>query len=213
MREQSSIFKFVAFIFSLSISVYTALTLRNSYSLKYRIVFENMPDGFTVSNLRDTFIDVNLSCPYIMSGTSFFRKNDRSVKVKLPDNFSPILNLDMMNEKYDIPPLCSILSVSPRFITFEFERVVSRVVQVKPDIVGSLPEGYTYSVSVEPERVIISGPESEIRGKEFIFTEIVDIEGRKDSFSIEVPISKFSSSVKIAPETVKVFVDIKKKGN
>ncbi len=202
----------VSVIFSVSITMYAISSFKKTYSLKYRVEFENLPEGIVVSDHSQTFIDVRVDCSYIVSGTSFFRENNKTVQVKLPENLSPLISFDMMNAEYNTPPFCSVISVSPRFITFEFERVVSRVVDVKPDIVGGVPDGYSYSIHVEPKKVVISGPESEIRGRNYVYTEMVDIQGRHETFSIEVPLSKIGNRVKIIPETVKVYVRIKRGG-
>jgi len=115
-------------------------------------------------------------------------------------------NLDVVLE-IDCPQILysALQENKNKTISIKFEKSV----RVVPDIVGNVPDGYIVSVSVYPQYVNISGPEDELKGRDRIFTDMIDIQGRTSDFSIEVPIYK-TGNIKVYPQTATVFVSIKK---
>jgi hypothetical protein len=202
--------KIISVFFALSITAYSIFAFRSSYSLRYSIVVEGVSEDIVLKE-QNLELVAELDCPQILYPR--LQNKNRTISVMFEKKFFPVYNInaeELMSKKIKVPPLCNLKSISPKFITLEFERIVQRTVRVVPDIVGNVPDGYEVSVSVHPQYVNISGPEDELKGKDRIFTDMIDIQGRTSDFSIEVPLYK-TENLKVYPQTVTVFVKIRKK--
>ncbi len=202
--------KIISLFFALSITAYSLFTFRGNYTIRHSIVVENIPQNVI---LKQENLDVvlEIDCPQILYSVLQENKN-KTISIKFEKNFLPVYSInlqELLSKKFIAPPLCKLVNVSPKFITLEFEKIVQRSVRVVPDIVGNVPDGYIVSVSVYPQYVNISGPEDELKGRDRIFTDMIDIQGRTSDFSIEVPIYK-TGNIKVYPQTATVFVSIKK---
>jgi hypothetical protein len=201
--------KIISVFFALSITAYSIFAFRSSYSLRYSIVVEGVSQDIVLKE-QNLELVAELDCPQILYPR--LQNKNRTISVMFERKFLPVYNInteELMSGKIKVPPLCNLKSISPKFITLEFERIVQRSVRVIPDIVGNVPDGYEVSVSVHPQYVNISGPEDELKGKDRIFTDMIDIQGRTSDFSIEVPLYK-TGNLKVYPQTVTVFVKIRK---
>jgi len=71
-------------------------------------------------------------------------------------------------------------------------------------------EGYQLrSLQMEPDFVTILGAESEVAGIQEINTEVLELEGRKESFNQELELM-VPEGIKAFPSRIKVYVDISK---
>jgi hypothetical protein len=201
--------KIISVFFALSITAYSIFAFRSNYSVRYSIVVEGLSQDIVLKE-KNLELVAELDCPQILYPR--LQNKNRTISVMFERKFFPVYNInaeELMSKKIKVPPLCNLKSISPKFITLEFERIVQRTVRVVPDIVGNVPDGYEVSVSVHPQYVNISGPEDELKGKDRIFTDMIDIQGRTSDFSIEVPLYK-TGNLKVYPQTVTVFVKIRK---
>jgi hypothetical protein len=201
--------KIISVFFALSITAYSIFAFRSNYSVRYGIVVEGLSQDIVLKE-KNLELVAELDCPQILYPR--LQNKNRTISVMFERKFFPVYNInaeELMSKKIKVPPLCNLKSISPKFITLEFERIVQRTVRVVPDIVGNVPDGYEVSVSVHPQYVNISGPEDELKGKDRIFTDMIDIQGRTSDFSIEVPLYK-TGNLKVYPQTVTVFVKIRK---
>lgn len=202
--------KIISLFFALSITTYSLFAFRSNYTIRYNIVIEDMPQNVILKQ-ENLDIVVEMDCPQILYSSLRENKN-KNISIKFEKNFLPVYSInlqELLNKKGITPPLCRLTNLSPKFVTLEFEKIVQRRVRVIPDIVGNVPDGYVVSVSVYPRYVNISGPEDELKGRDRIFTDMIDIQGRTSDFSIEVPIYK-TGNIKVYPQTATVFVSIRK---
>lgn len=78
-------------------------------------------------------------------------------------------------------------------------------------ILGMPKEGYSVvGVQATPDRVEISGEFAAFQNIIYYATEAVDVSGKKDTFSIEIPIINDNEFVQIRPLTIEVVVRIEK---
>lgn len=75
--------------------------------------------------------------------------------------------------------------IQPNKIAVRLEKVEEREVDVKPDVENNLPEGWEiYAMNVVPAKVRLRGAESFVRSIESVSTEPINLEGRKENFSV-----------------------------
>lgn len=101
--------------------------------------------------------------------------------------------------------------IKPSRITLRLDREGSRILPVKADLQGRLPEGINVDqVTVEPAQIEVFGPESRLGEIEFLRTEPVELEGKAQSFMSRIPLVSPSRlwDTRLEPDAVNVKVDI-----
>jgi len=77
------------------------------------------------------------------------------------------------------------ITVDPMEITLSLDRRVSKAVPLAATLRGQVEAGYTMtSYSLNPAELIIEGPAELIRNVSEVFTEAIDLDGRKSEFSV-----------------------------
>ncbi|MCL2381467.1 MAG: CdaR family protein [Treponema sp.] len=77
------------------------------------------------------------------------------------------------------------ITVEPMEITLSLDRRVTRAVPVTANFRGQVEAGHSMtSFSLNPPQVVIEGPQALVSGVSEIFTEVIDIEGRRSNFFV-----------------------------
>lgn len=103
------------------------------------------------------------------------------------------------------------LYIKPSRITLRLDREGSRILPVKADLQGRLPEGINVDqVTVDPAQVEVFGPESSLGEIEFLRTQPVELEGKAQSFMSRVALVSPSRvwDARLEPDAVNVKVQI-----
>ena len=90
---------------------------------------------------------------------------------------------------------------------------MAKTLFVKPVFVGKVPAGYRLidqKLKVSPVSVLCVAPVKVISGKEFIYTEPIDLDEYTKTKLLDVGLRSFSTSVKIENATVRVLLPIEK---
>jgi YbbR domain-containing protein len=83
-----------------------------------------------------------------------------------------------------LPQGVKLVDVVPGRIGVNIEAVEEKELEVKAETTGNVAAGYEiYNSTVLPSRIRVRGPSSIIRILEYVQTERVDIEGKKDGFT------------------------------
>ena len=77
----------------------------------------------------------------------------------------------------ELPPGLKVLQVSPSRVVVELERRVARRLPIVPQLVGDRPRGFDAAAVVDPPEVTITGPISEIEGRDRVRTVAIDLAG------------------------------------
>lgn len=92
------------------------------------------------------------------------------------------LNRNMVS----IPEGAEVKEIYPSKINLRFEKSREIMLDVQPNIIGELPEGYVLlQTEAVPPQVLVKGPESIIDAQEAVRTSPVDISGLTQSTEIE----------------------------
>lgn len=211
MRKRKLFANIVALLFSVLSVIYSIFGIRFNYKLTYRLKLVDIPEGFVPAN-KDISFYAEYKCSHILRG---ILKEEETIDVEFKissqavGNYVFFVNVDVWDIVKDVP-FCEVYSVSQKIISVELQRLYSKYLRVLPDVVGSVPPNYFYSFSVDPSYVMVSGPEGKLKDKEVIYTEIVDIQGRTQDFSIRIPLRK-EEDLKFEKDVVTVFFKIRPK--
>lgn len=109
-----------------------------------------------------------------------------------------------------LPRGAQIVSRSPSNLEVKFERRGTKVVRVRADLDGEVPEGFVLAaVEVEPDRVRISGARSEVLRLSEVITEPLVLGGQTESFERELRLSAGARNAWVEePSSVRVRVRI-----
>ncbi len=89
------------------------------------------------------------------------------------------------NVSLELPTGVRLEEIQPNRIAVKLEAVAERDVTVRAETEGALPENHEiYSRTVLPAKVRVRGPESFIKSLDFVSTEKISLENRREDFAV-----------------------------
>lgn len=138
----------------------------------------NIPDNLSVASIREPSVVVRVSAPeseFNKLTTADFRA-EVDLSGERENTSDKRVSVRVISDK-DV----EIEEVSPAFVTVTLEPTVSKLIPVKADVVGSPPQGFSYSgVEPNPTTVRVSGAESLV-SKAVSASADVNLTGRRAS--------------------------------
>lgn len=123
---------------------------------------------------------------------------------RVGENFYPILPQDL-----DAPVGVTVDRIEPSQITVTLEERLEKRVPVSAVISGEPAPGFEVEVrATTPEEVRIIGPRSQVAALERIPTSMVDVSGRRESFTQRVTLNAGNLVEVIGPRTVELRIEI-----
>jgi len=159
------------------------------------VYFENISDDIVL--IRDYLYEVNVQ----LSGPQKILKSLKREDVELSINLKgkEFGKHSIPLEGYiKVPDDVIIEDTQPRSIEFRVEKKVSKVLAIKPTVVGTPVDGYEVKrVLTIPSVTTVEGPESELKGVYSIHTDPIDITGKTKSVNAVVSVLPASGYVKV----------------
>ena len=145
---------------------------------------------------------------------SFKGKQDDLANISSKD-ISASLNIDYYSKsgKYDIPVQLNLspnllvmepleVNVIPSIVSLEIDSRAYAQIPVQPSIQGEPLEGYNVEeIKVVPSTVGITGAELLISSVPYLTTETINVEGKKDSFTLKTSVIKNNNMISFTDET------------
>lgn len=200
---------FVLFALLTSLSLWFFVTYKGQSEtiVEASIEFKNIPKGFEI--LKQNIKKVNLN----------IRGHERLIKNLGPADLRVIV--DLTNAKqgdithyFDkdnvaLPKTIKVLRIEPNFVKISLDESISRVLQVKPLVIGTPEKGYSVkTVKVLPNSVIVEGPKTEISKIRIVRTESIEIAGLDSDISVNAKLNADGKNVRIEPSEVNVMIGI-----
>ncbi len=114
------------------------------------------------------------------------KQNDLVVSLDLVDvqTGDRIVQVTPENVNVELPTGVRLEEVQPNKIAVKLEKVEEREITVKAETEGNLDENFEiYSITVVPTKVRIRAPESYIKTLDFVSTEKINVENRREDFT------------------------------
>ena len=147
----------------------------------------NLPKDLVIANQVPSQIDVRISGPRTL--LMKVSPNDISIAVDLSDLKPGLTSFKRLDERLNLPSGLRVTRVSPSFVDIRLERRKEKMVPIKVVLAGDPDPGYRVSgLSSVPDKVAISGAESEIKAVSEVHTEPISLKGVTESFSQIVPL-------------------------
>ena len=97
-----------------------------------------------------------------------------------------VVQLMPENVNVELPTGIKLEEIQPNKIAVKLENVLERDVPVKPEIEGSVAEGFEiYSTVSLPPKVRVRGPESFVKSLDFVSTEEINVENQQSDFNVQ----------------------------
>jgi hypothetical protein len=97
-----------------------------------------------------------------------------------------VIQLTPENVNVELPTGVKLEEIQPNKIAVKLENVLEREIPVKPELEGSVAEGYEiYSAVSLPPKVRVRGPESFVKSLDFVSTEEINVENAQSDFNVQ----------------------------
>ena len=169
----------------------------------------SMPRDFVITTEIPESVDVRLR------GRNSELRALRSQMLEVPVVLSWIqtageVEITLRPQAIAVDPNIEVISIEPNKFRFRVEEIRQRAVDIRPFLVGEVPEGYRVGETVvEPAKALISGPQSQILKVTEVATERIIMTGRTATFVQNVAVVSDSPLVRvISPLTTQVTVPV-----
>jgi YbbR domain-containing protein len=120
------------------------------------------------------------------------------------------VEITLRPQSINLPPEIEVVAILPNKFRVRIEQLRQRTVPIRPFLVGETPAGYLVGdATSEPDRALVSGPNSQIMKLSEVATERIIMTGRTATFVQNVAVVSDSPLVRvISPLTTQVTVPV-----
>jgi YbbR domain-containing protein len=156
-------------------------------SLDLRVVYTDLPQDLVV--VEQSAAEVNVRVRASRAALRRMQSELSTYVVSLAGVKEGTAQLPVLPENLPLPRGATPIARSPSLLVFRTESVVTKLVDVRPDVGGELPEGYALrAVSVMPRQVEVAGARTSVRRMREIPTQRVDISPLRATTTLETPL-------------------------
>ena len=169
----------------------------------------NVPPNLVIANDLPPALSVKLYGPRsIINSTT---KQRISKVIDLRGAHAGRVTIDIPPSRISLPAGVTAMKIDPAAITIELQRRMERVVPVKALLTGEVEKDYELEkVVVQPDRVRVIGPESEISGLRTLETYPIELGRAKKTFSREIGLNLNGLHITVDGDSiVKVTVQVR----
>lgn len=150
--------------------------------------YQHLPEGLMIANEVPTSVALRISGPRALQVN--LSPNDIRPSVDLKGLSAGVTSFKRLEETIRIPGGLKITRISPSYVDVKLERVRDRDVPVRVVLTGAPAPGFMVKSSqANPEKVTVTGAESELKGVSEVVTEGIDLSNVQESFTQTVAIS------------------------
>jgi len=195
--------KLVCFLLAIFMYFLTSLHFhRTTVTYSSPLKIENLKNYYVLRNKLPEYIKIIASD----KPSTFSSITEEDFRVKIDLNKVDMPDTYMIPVQWDVPPamksLFGYIKVEPRVIEVQVELIKEKNVKVDINTIGNPSPGFTVNkITIDPPYIRIQGPESLINNINSIKTELINIEGVKESFVRNVDCVSDHSVIKVLGKT------------
>ena len=179
--------KLLSLVFALVLWMFIMGERRLEVGYRVPLEVQNIPAGLMIANEVPSLVDVRVSGPRTL--LMKVSEGDISIAVDLTDLQPGLTTFKRLEERLNLPSGLRVTRLSPSFIDLKLERIKDKRVPIKIALQGDPLQGYQVGkVRATPDKVVISGAETELKSVREVTTEPIDLNGVNQSFSLIVPL-------------------------
>jgi YbbR domain-containing protein len=204
----------ISLIILFSLILWGSVSLNGEFvaTVKVPIVFTNIPDGYTVGQTSISEINMNVKgAGWDILSLIFSRDNEFVVPVGRVFGKHEVSIKNSLNRNSRMVAALNVLDIYPDKVEFNVERIASKTVKVLPDVSLNYKEGFglVSDIKVEPESLVVYGPESKIKQLQFIKARPVSFDNLEQKITKNLTFDK-PDNIDFSTEDVKVEFDVQK---
>ena len=143
------------------------------------IVFQNMPDDLEISSENIPSAQVRVRGPERL--VRQLQPSDVHAEIDLTGMKPGERTFDLTANQIGLPDKVHAVQIVPSQIHLLFDKKTTKMIPVRPRIIGSFASGYSIAqVKSDPETIEIIGPKKSVDGVESAITDPVDVSGLID---------------------------------
>lgn len=143
------------------------------------IVFQNMPEDLEISSENIPSAQIRVRGPERL--VRRLQASDVHEEIDLTGVKPGERTFDLNKNQVSLPDKLEAVQIVPSQIHLLFDKRASRMVPVRPRVIGTFASGYSIAqVKSDPETVEIVGPKKSIDGVESAITDPIDVSGLID---------------------------------
>lgn len=171
--------------------------------------FVGMPETLVITS-PDVPSTVNLRLRGRLSALRSLSSQNLEVTLELSSAQPGEATITLRPQAINVPPGVQVVSIDPKQLRFTVEQLRQRSVAIRPFLVGVAPPEYTVGTpTADPDRVLVTGPASQIRNLAEVATERIIMTGRTQTFVQTVAVVSDSPFVRVlSPQTTRVTVPV-----
>jgi YbbR domain-containing protein len=155
--------------------------------LDLRVVYTDLPEGLVV--VEQSAAEINVRVRASRAALRRMQSDLSSYVVSLAGVKEGTAQFPVVPENLPLPRGATAIARSPSLLVFRTESVVSKLVEVRPDVGGELPQGYALrGVHVVPRQVEVAGARTSVRRLREVPTQRVDISQLRATTTLEAPL-------------------------
>jgi YbbR domain-containing protein len=187
MLTENWTLKLLSLVFALILWMFIMGERRQEVGFRLPLELQNIPAELMIANEVPSLVDVRVSGPRTL--LMKLSDSDISIAVDLTDLQPGLTTFKRLEERLNLPSGLRVTRLSPSFIDLKLERIKEKLVPVQVALQGEPLQGYQVGrVNAIPDRVLISGAESELKNVRQVTTEPIDLSGVNEGFSLIVPL-------------------------
>ena len=205
---------FIGFLIT-SFLIWLLITLSKEYTavLKYNLVYENIPQNKLLQEEPIKEIDIAVNATGFKLISSKF--NEQTIKIEASNlqnkgasNFYILPKNQSLNIQNQLPTGVLIQEIIKDTIFFNLGFLASKKIALKPNLNINYHIGYDLvnAIKIQPDSVIISGPNKIIESLEFLSLSKLDLNDVKKDFNenVKILMPKNSKTVKLSKTNVTI---------
>lgn len=167
--------KLISLMMAVALWFFVIMSGRSEVTMNVPVKFINVPD-------KSEVVDYPKSISVTIEGQEqllkYLKPDDVKAVIDISDAKSGRSFYTVSKKNINLPKPFLVTGIDPETFSLTIERQLTKVVPVKPHIVGAPEKGYKISaIKVAPGAVTLEGPESAISKIEVARTEPIDITG------------------------------------
>ncbi|BBB32633.1 conserved hypothetical protein [Thermotomaculum hydrothermale] len=175
------------------------------------IYFENTSDNMILT--RDVLYEITVQLRGPETIIKKIKSEDVYITIDLKNKKFGLHSIPLTEDLVHKPNGVKVVNIIPNTIQFKIERKVTRLVPIKANLVGDLPDDLEVKkIILSPPTVKVEGPQSVLGKIQYFKTEVIDISDKMKTFETSTVVILNSNFLKLLSEpNIKVKVIIGEK--
>ncbi len=175
------------------------------------VYFENTSDDMILT--RDVLYEITVQLRGPETIIKKIKPEDVYITIDLKNKKFGLHSIPLTEDLVHKPAGVSVVNIIPNTIQFKIEKKITRIIPIKPKIIGELPDNLEVKkVILSPPTVKVEGPQSILEKVKYFETEVIDVSDKMQSFTTNTVVVLPSNFLKLLSEpNIKVKVIIGEK--